>query len=406
MDELLIINLIAISTAVIGCAAASVTDLKTKLIPNKIPFVMLGLSVPLALLRFYFIGQDFVILWILNFTCAFVLAILLWNMRAWAGGDAKMFWAVIALIPVYPETLIDTGMNLSTILASHFSYNISPGMTVTPQLLPPYMSLTFMVTFFLNFGILLLTKFLFAAMFKAVHERKLLVFLRLILTPFLFVFSAVAFAAGLAAAANTGFLVYSAIIVILILSGLGKNNYLYSFILAFILLFAGLVMCNVSDIESFIAFTKTRISIIFFVFLISAYSVGKMSERTRNIKIDKLEEGMSLAEKIYLKKGEMIREKGSIGMKETLKLWIKKAKNTGEGFKPEKTNEEIEIVAFPAPMGLLNEDIERLKRYKTKLNNKIKIHIGVELMPFMLLALLISLFIGDLMWLFLYLGRI
>jgi len=40
MDELLIINLIAISTAVIGCAAASVTDLKTKLIPNKIPFAM------------------------------------------------------------------------------------------------------------------------------------------------------------------------------------------------------------------------------------------------------------------------------------------------------------------------------------------------------------------------------
>ena len=93
-------------------------------------------------------------------------------------------------------------------------------------------------------------------------------------------------------------------------------------------------------------------------------------------------------------------------MKETLKLWIKKAKNIREGFKPNKTNEEIEIVAVPAPMGLLSEDIERLKRYKTKLNNNVKIHIGFELMPFMLLALLISLFIGDLMWLFMYSGRI
>ena len=402
MDELLIINLIAISTAVIGCAAASVTDLKTKLIPNKIPFAMLGLSVPLALLRFYFIGQDFVILWILNFTCAFVLAILLWNMRAWAGGDAKMFWAVIALIPVYPETLIDTGMNLSTILASHFSYNISPGMTVTPQLLPPYMSLTFMVTFFLNFGILLLTKFLFAAMFKAVHERKLLVFLRLILTPFLFVFSAVAFAAGLAAAANAGFLVYSAIIVILILSGPGKNNYLYSFILAFILLFAGLFMCNVSDIESFIAFTKTRISIIFFVFLISAYAVGKMSERTRNIKIDKLEEGMSLAEKIYLKNEVVTRENADKGLKETVDLWIKEAKEINREFKGEKIRKEIECIAVPEPAGLAKNDIEKLKKYKKELNNYVKVYITVELMPFMFLALLISLFLGDLIFIFLY----
>lgn len=407
MNILLIINLIAISAAIIGCAAATITDLRTKIIPNKIPLAMLVLSVPIALLRLYFIGFEFIILWILNFAGAFVIAYLLWNMRAWAGGDAKMFWAVIALIPVYPEVLIDLGVNLSEILADSFTYSVSQNITVTPQLLPPYLHLTFIATFFLNFGMILLTKFLFAAMFKAARERKLLVFLRLIVTPLLFVFSAVSFASGLAITSGIQQFIYLSIVFILVLSWIGKNNYLYSFALGIILLSAGLVMCNVTNIDSFAAFTKTKITIIFFVFLLSAYAVGTRDELIAEVEIDKLKEGMPLAERIYLENRKITRKSGSLGIKETLKSWIKKGKNIRKAIDELKgKTKKARIIAAPAPMGLVSKDIEILKKYKNELDNSVKIHIAVELMPFMLLALLISLFVGDLMWLFLYLGRI
>ena len=111
---------------------------------------------------------------------------------------------------------------------------------------------------------------------------------------------------------------------------------------------------------------------------------------------------MSLAEKIYLKNEVVTRENADKGLKETVDLWIKKAKEINREFKGEKIRKEIECIAVPEPAGLAKNDIEKLKKYKKELNNYVKVYITVELMPFMFLALLISLFLGDLIFIFLY----
>jgi len=333
------IEITAILIAVAGCLIAAFKDLKTGLIPNKIPFTMIALSVPLALAMSYFAGISFFILWIINFIGAFIFAYALWQMRAWAGGDAKMFWAVIALIPVHPAIT-----------------------AVAPRLLPPYLDLTFIITFFLNLGILLLTKFWVSALLKSVHEKETFKFTRMAVTPFLFVLSSVSFAAGLSSISGVWFLVYASIPLILLLSYTDRYGF-YAPGLSIILLLLGLFMCGISSAGSFILFMESNISILFFVFLITAYVVGSKSERVLDVDIDRLKEGMPLAEKVCL---------------------------------------ENRVIAAPAPAGLSKEDIMRLKKYRDGLNNTVRVYVGVRLMPFMLLALLISLFAGDVMWLFLH----
>ena len=398
MDEILIVTFTAILASIIGCLAAAVRDLKTSLIPNKIPFTLIVLSVPLALTRAYFVGIDFLVLWIVNFALAFILAYVLWHMRAWSGGDGKMFWAVVALIPTYPDMISQMGVNFSSYLSSLLSYTPAENITVVPQLLPPYLNTTFIVTFFLNLGVLLLAKLWLSALLKSIHEGAVSRFTKTAVTPFLFVFSSVSFAAGLSTVSRIGFAVYAAIPLIFLLSYLLKRyGYPYTFALSIVLLFAGLLMSDVTGMESFILFLKSKAAILFFVFLLTAYVVGSESERVLSVEVGRLKRGMPIAEKIYLKNKKIVRKGVDKGLVETINSLVNELK---------KGKEDVEVVAAPAPSGLTDKDIVRLEKHKKELGGVVRIYIGVRLMPFMLLALLVSLFVGDLMWMFLYLGGV
>lgn len=90
--------MLCLLVAITGTLAAVCFDLRQKRIPNGLLGLMLLSSAPIALL------QGNMIPWALNVALAFILFYTFWTLRVWAGGDSKLFIALAALIPRYPET--------------------------------------------------------------------------------------------------------------------------------------------------------------------------------------------------------------------------------------------------------------------------------------------------------------
>ena len=100
---MLSLELIPPALAIFVAVAACYTDLRWRLIPNKLTFpliaagVIFHLSVGLSRADFWvafsgIVGGGF----------AFVLGYALWLAGGWAGGDVKLFTALGALLPTYP----------------------------------------------------------------------------------------------------------------------------------------------------------------------------------------------------------------------------------------------------------------------------------------------------------------
>lgn len=90
---------IQVFVAVFGSLLAAVWDMRTGRVPNRLSFSMMALGFILCLLNF---DLSYFLIWSANFGAAFLLAYVLWRFGAWAGGDAKLFWGVVSLVPSYP----------------------------------------------------------------------------------------------------------------------------------------------------------------------------------------------------------------------------------------------------------------------------------------------------------------
>jgi len=89
--------------SIIFLIIASFTDLKSRIVSNKLNYSMLFIGLALHALQ-VFLQQD---LQILSFTvfavvATFLASLLLWKLGVWAGGDVKLFTALAALNPVNP----------------------------------------------------------------------------------------------------------------------------------------------------------------------------------------------------------------------------------------------------------------------------------------------------------------
>jgi preflagellin peptidase FlaK len=123
MNEL---YLFGIFVVVLGSLSASLRDVRTGRVPNRLSFSMIVLGFLLALLHF---NLPYLLLWSANFGMAFLLAYLLWRSGAWAGGDAKLFWGAISLAPVCPysssfssfSSIFNVLLWLATLLLIRFS---------------------------------------------------------------------------------------------------------------------------------------------------------------------------------------------------------------------------------------------------------------------------------------------
>lgn len=96
-------DIASVSLALAGCLIASYFDLKKGRVPNRLTGLLLASSVVLAADRIILGDTVYLANYFAGFAFGFLVGYLFWAIKAWSGGDAKMFWMLCALVPVYPD---------------------------------------------------------------------------------------------------------------------------------------------------------------------------------------------------------------------------------------------------------------------------------------------------------------
>lgn len=108
-------DFIPAAVAVVGSIIAVYTDLRSRIIPNRLNFTLIFFGVGYYILRGILWPDFFVLIsGILGAAISFAIGYILWRTGGWAGGDVKLFTALGALLygykmptgnPIYPVPL-------------------------------------------------------------------------------------------------------------------------------------------------------------------------------------------------------------------------------------------------------------------------------------------------------------
>jgi Flp pilus assembly protein protease CpaA len=104
----------SVSVALSGCVIAVYFDLAKGRVPNKLTGLMLFTSLMLAAARIMAGDPRFLLQYVAAICFGFLAGYFFWYIKAWSGGDSKMFWSISALLPVYP-------LGLSILFSPHVS---------------------------------------------------------------------------------------------------------------------------------------------------------------------------------------------------------------------------------------------------------------------------------------------
>ena len=359
------LEILSVFIAVAGCLIASVSDLRTTRIPNRLTGSMLVFSFIMAILRMFAGEPAFIYAFLLNFGFGFAVGIVLWYLRAWSGGDAKLFWAVCALIPVYPPFI---------------------GGLINAK--PPYYDNTiFGVTVLFDLAVILLVWFFFAALYRFIREKNVSGLVELMLKPLLCLMASFLFSSGLSNALGTAWLTYLAIPLALglsILENASPGSYLIS---SAVMVFTGVLLLQASGTDKLISLFATRKSAFALTLIFSAYAAGSKVPLTLNIPINNAKKGMSAAEEIHFHNGKVHRKDVESSVWGRVRAHVNK----------ERTST---LLVGPRPEGMTEKDLKELKRHEKALRGTIKVNISFPLTPFLLMALIAS-FFYDAFWLIL-----
>ena len=355
----------AVAVALAGCLIGLRSDLSTGKIPNKLTGCLLLASAALAALRVGAGDMPFLALYIQNFIFGFLVGIVFWRIRAWSGGDAKMFWALCSLLPAYPEAF-----------KGFFSLS-----------LPWYSQLFFGLSILFNLLILLLIRFFLAAVYMFLKSGRSKELLQTVSSPIMYLLASTLLGIGISRATGIAGTAYLSIAFVFALSLAERSSYRNFLILWTVFAAAGAISAGVYSVSSYVSLVNAQRPLYIFAFLMSAYAAGSKIPLTRKISIKDLRTGMSLSEEIYLEKGALIREDVSTSLWNTFVSWLLDKK-------------KHDYIVRPRPIGLTAEDISSLKKYEDKLGGYVDVNTSFILMPFILMALLLS-FAGDFLWMML-----
>lgn len=349
--------------AIGGGIIASVTDVRSGIIPNRMtfPLILIGIFGYLAhglamgnLSTFFALLKGIVVI--------FIVGYLMWVLRAWSAGDAKEFLFIAALIPVYPAFLYGT---LSPTIASYpfvvtvfintflsifpfifiYSIYVSLKKGLASQFFSPLKSIQgYIKTAFLLvaalaiskfFGIWLLTPFAILLLYRV---------------PYGSVASALVISAHIF---TTGPSVYSQF----------QSTFSYFFISLLIIVAIGLFKNSISIIRN-----KALIE---------------------EIKITDLSEGEIVAEEIYIRDDEVLRDKRSM---------VEKIKDAARDGAYQNLFQGKSVVGTGAA-GVTGEEVKLLQGYVKdgKLKDRINVKKSMPFAPVIFAGLLLSLTIGDAM---------
>ena len=138
--------MVSATITVAGLLIASYTDLKERLVSNKLNYSLLLAGLLLYGVESMYTGSILPFAYSLGgATIAFVFSLFLYKVGAWAGGDVKLFTALGALLPMAPEHLIG-----SRVPSFYASYPLFPFLIVEDSVLiafPFIMAYIFWKTF-------------------------------------------------------------------------------------------------------------------------------------------------------------------------------------------------------------------------------------------------------------------
>lgn len=375
------IPLIATIISILACFYGSYSDIKRGIIPNKLTFPLIGLGIVLNGIYAYNIGNIWYFVGAVIVTAViFALGYLFWKMGAWAGGDVKLFTALAALIPFYPIFLSFTVFGVQFPIYASYPFPFTLIINSILSMLPFLLIYVFYVA-------LKNKPHLLNELFSPVRDYRKNIVMSLVVT------SAGTLTLFVIPYLPSQFVIIISLILVFLLSFVISKlpDKVKAVLVAAVTLFA---------LYQNVQITITGIIIIFititFVEIMRKLLTSVSREALQDdYKLDDLEEGMIPAYGLYELDGEVFLDDKGFFQK------FKEAVQTGNisGFSTPKGKLLISSLA----KGLEKEDIDLLKKLSKegKIEDSFRIKKGVPFAPSILIGLLISLFIGDLAFIFL-----
>lgn len=348
--------------ALAGGVAASITDMRSGIIPNRLTFSLIAVGIFGYLAYGGLTGDLSMFLASLKSVAVmFAVGYLFWMLGAWSAGDAKEFLFIAALIPVYPVFLYETFNPAIAYYPFVISVFINTFLSIFPFI--------FLYSLHISLKKGLISRFIEPLKNPGKHLE----------TSFV-----------LAAAIGISELLGMRILMLLVLVLLYKTPRNYRIPLSALALLVYIFPLNPlwQSRATFIS-TYFAIVLLFIVairLLLNSMDILRKEALIEETKITALGEGMIVAEEIYIRDGEVLRD--SKGMIHKIKDAAKT--RTLDTFQRER------IVGTGAS-GVTKEEIELLKEYvkKGKLDDGVKVKKSMPFAPVILAGLTISLLIGD-----------
>lgn len=346
-----------------GAVVASITDIKSRIVPNRLTLPLIAVGILGYLANWILTGEFAMFLASLKSTAImFALGYLLWMAGAWSAGDAKEFLFIAALIPVYPVFLYGT---------------FNPALANYPFIITVIVN-SFLAIFpliFLYAVYLSIKKKIFFRVFKQAGDVKKYFEMSFVLGG----------AIGIASLFDMPIL---ALLVLVLLYRLKRDHRILVStvaLLVYVSPFGTGWYARAEFISTYLAAVFLLIGGIRLLFsFISVITTGALQEE---VKITALEDGAILAEEIYIQNDEVIRDRRSMMER------LKDAARSGSvlALLPKKG------VVGRGAAGVTEDDIELLKGYVKdgKLEDRVNIKKSMPFAPVILVGLVISLILGD-----------
>jgi len=353
---------------------ASYTDLKERIVANKLNFFMLCLGIiGHALLAFFQQDLNIILICIEAVIIAFGFSWILWKMGVWAGGDVKLFTAIASLNPANPAMLyafeiinleIFSGMQLPLFAVTLFVFSVFA--------MVPYGAIISIARLSKNNEVK-------KEFFAKIKKRFL---------------SGIEYASAITGIGAVLLFLQTSLWIglpLLIIFGFIRWKNLRRII-------ALLVFCFAiwQDWQNALSLFFVLLAVLMgMFFLFSLYFLSKKLLR-KKIKIKDLEEGMIPAETIIENKGIVSKAK-EFEIKKVINLLThNRIKEMQKITRPEGRI----IISSSRARGLIKQEIEELKKLEKekKIENAILIKESAPMVPAVLIGYIIAALIGDLLW--------
>jgi preflagellin peptidase FlaK len=346
-----------------GAVIASITDIKSRIIPNKLTFSLIGIGI-FGYLAYGILTGDLLMFSasLKSLAIMFAIGYMFWTVGAWSAGDAKEFLFIAALVPVYPAFLYET-------------------------FVPAIASYPFIITVFVNTLLAIFPLVFLYSVYLAAKKKIFIRFLEPVKDLKKYLEMSFVFAAAISVLA---FFV-GRILALVALVLLYKIQRKYRLSLSAFLIIAYVFLPG-EELYSQSMFILTNLAFVFLVIfgvrlLFNSINILKKEALIEEVKITGLEEGAIIAEEIYIADGEVLRDNRSM---------IEKIKDAAK-------TEALDVLrkrgVGTGAAGVTEEDIELLKGYveNGKLEDKVNTKKSMPFAPVVLVGLIISFVIGDVM---------